>query len=473
MEPKERAPLAESAASLSDAELTAMCEEYWRSGGARFMGVVGDALIDPQANERLAEFVRRKIRATVKDPETAAALCPTNHPIGTRRICVDIDYFETYNRPNVRLVNLLQHPIARITRDGVQLSDEHVALDTLVLATGFDAMTGALGRIDIRGTGGTSLKEQWSEGPRTYLGLMVQGFPNLFTITGPGSPSVLSNMLVSIEQHVDFVMDLLHKMRSEGFARVEAEQAAQDAWVAHVNDVANATLFQPAAPGTWAPTSRASPGCSCPMRRASVRIERSATRSPQTVTAGLRSQADKRAARPCRHWRAADRGHRRGPPPERHHRGSPRIFPGGRVVALVGGGGSIIATLVSSVTFVSVPAAVFRDGGNLGYFQLIVGLALGKVVVAMLLARAYYESQGVASTYEYIGARMDRPTGEFSMLLGLLLGIINSGVKLLTASLVLDVVSGWGLSSARQSSLRWACCGACWRASRPSSGPTF
>ena len=249
IEPVERAPLAETAASVSDADLEAMCEEYWNSGGARFMGVVGDALLDPDANARLADFVRRKIRATVNDPRTADALCPTNHPIGTRRICVDIDYYETYNRPNVRLVNLRETPIERITRSGVQLSGEHVDLDTLVLATGFDAMTGALARIDIQGRDGLRLADVWHAGPRAYLGLMVHGFPNLFTITGPGSPSVLSNMLVSIEQHVDFVVDMLAHMRQSHTPRVEPDLAAQDAWVGHVNDVADATLFPKG--GSW------------------------------------------------------------------------------------------------------------------------------------------------------------------------------------------------------------------------------
>lgn len=258
VEPREFGPAAESALALSDEEFDAICEERWSMGGAIFLTAAADVMIDERANERLADFVHRKIRATVKDPETADALCPTSHPIGSKRICVDTDYYATFNRENVRLVNLQRTPIERIDATGVVLAPvqegqgeraEHVELDSLVLATGFDAMTGALSRIDIRGTSGARLVDRWAEGPRAYLGLMVAGFPNLFTITGPGSPSVLSNMLVSIEQHVDMIMDCLAEMEARGASSVEATSEAQEGWVAHVNEVANATLMPKA--GSW------------------------------------------------------------------------------------------------------------------------------------------------------------------------------------------------------------------------------
>ncbi len=244
------APLLETAAGKSESEVRALLERVWRIGGARFTGTVADTLINKDTNRIVADFVRDKIRSTVKDPKTADALCPTSHPIGTKRICVDSNYYETYNRPNVRLVDLAQNPIERITARGIQMRDgEHHALDALVMATGFDAMTGALLGIDIRGANGVRLADKWSAGPLTYLGLGVAGFPNLFTITGPGSPSVLSNMLVSIEQHVDWTLGCIDYMRKRGFRRIEATSQAERDWVAHVNEVGNTTLFPEA--GSW------------------------------------------------------------------------------------------------------------------------------------------------------------------------------------------------------------------------------
>ena len=247
--PKERAPLALTAAELSDEQLDAICESYWRSGGARFMGAIADSLMNQATNDRMAQFVHRKIRQIVKDPVTAALLCPTSHPLGTKRICVDIDYYDTYNQPNVRLVDINKKPIMRVTPTGVQLADEMVELDTLILATGFDAMTGALKDIDIQGSNGQSLRDKWEHGPRSYLGLLVAGYPNLFMITGPGSPSVLSNMLVSIEQHVDFICDCVEYMRTQGHRRFDTSLEKEAEWGNHVNDVANATLFPKA--GSW------------------------------------------------------------------------------------------------------------------------------------------------------------------------------------------------------------------------------
>lgn len=247
--PRERTPMAESALPLSKQEIAEICDTYWNTGGARFMGAIADAFINEEANAKVAAYVHDKIHSIVQDAETAAALCPTDHPIGTKRICVDTDYYATYNRDNVRLVNLRQTPIEKITATGVQTSQEHIELDALVLATGFDAMTGALLRMDIRGVDGVRLEDQWQAGPVSYLGLMVSGFPNLFTVTGPGSPSVLSNMMVSIEQHVDFICDCLEHMRDGQKTTVEADAAAQAQWVEHVNDVANATLFPKG--GSW------------------------------------------------------------------------------------------------------------------------------------------------------------------------------------------------------------------------------
>ncbi len=247
--PKEQGPALESSRDASAAELRAILEDYWQTGGARFIGAIGDTLLDERANELVAAFVRDKIRTIVRDPATAERLCPRSHPIGTKRICVDTDYYETFNRDNVALVDLTETPIERVTPSGVRTAGAEYPLDMLVLATGFDAMTGALRRIDIRGRGGRALSDYWRDGPRAYLGLAIAGFPNLFTITGPGSPSVLSNMLVSIEQHVDWIADCLQAMADRGAEFIEAEPDAESGWVAHVNEVAGATLFPRA--GSW------------------------------------------------------------------------------------------------------------------------------------------------------------------------------------------------------------------------------
>jgi cyclohexanone monooxygenase len=247
--PVEQVPAVASSAELSDAQLEAILEEYWDEGGARFMGAVGDALLSEETNQRVAEFVRAKIRGIVRDPETAEILCPTSHPIGTKRICVDSRYYETFNRDNVTLIDAKRLPITEITAAGVVTGSGEHPLDVLILATGFDAMTGALLRMDIRGADGLRLEDAWQAGPRTYLGLAITGFPNLFTITGPGSPSVLSNMMISIEQHVDWIIGCLRHMGEQGYRRIEATLEAQEAWVSHVDEVANATLFPKG--GSW------------------------------------------------------------------------------------------------------------------------------------------------------------------------------------------------------------------------------
>jgi cyclohexanone monooxygenase len=222
-------------------------EELWGAGGAGFLTAWGNLLTDIDVNNEAAAFVRDKIGEVVTDPKTAEILKPTDHPIGTKRICVDIAYYETYNRPNVTLVDLKAAPIEAITATGVRTRQATYEVDALVFATGFDAMTGALLAIDIQGVRGATLTDAWAEGPKAYLGLAVAGFPNLFTITGPGSPSVLSNMINSIEQHVEWIIRCLDHLRSQGLRRIAADGEAQEAWVDRVRRAAEPTLFPRAA----------------------------------------------------------------------------------------------------------------------------------------------------------------------------------------------------------------------------------
>ena len=218
-------------------------EARWQRGGLTFMSVYNDLALTKAANDTAADFVRGKIGEIVKDAETAALLQPRSHPIGTKRICIDTDYFATFNRDNVTLVDIRLNPIEEILPNGLRTAAGAYEIDALVLATGFDAMTGSVVKIDIRGRDGLTLNQKWAEGPKTYLGLMSTGFPNLFVITGPGSPSVLSNMMVSIEQHVDWITDVVGYMRDGKLDTMEAEQGAEDKWVAHVNEVAYTTLY--------------------------------------------------------------------------------------------------------------------------------------------------------------------------------------------------------------------------------------
>ena len=226
-----------------DNERRSKYEARWTRGGLTFMSVYNNLALDKAANDTAADFVREKIAEIVRDPETAKLLQPNNHPIGTKRICIDSDYFATFNRPNVTLVDIRTDPIEEILPNAVRSGGRDYEVDALVLATGFDAMTGSVAKIEIRGRGGQTLNQKWAEGPKTYLGLMTNGFPNLFIITGPGSPSVLSNMIVSIEQHVDWIADCLGYMRDRGLEAMEATQEAEDNWVAHVNEVAHGTLY--------------------------------------------------------------------------------------------------------------------------------------------------------------------------------------------------------------------------------------
>jgi len=218
-------------------------EARYALGGFHLHAAYYDLFTDAEANDLLSDFVRDKIRRRVNDPELAELLCPYDYPLATKRMCVDTGYYEAFNRDNVRLVSVRDTPIEEITEAGLRVGGEELRFDVIVFATGFDAMTGALARIDIRGRGGELIRDKWAAGPRNYLGLTLSGFPNLFTITGPGSPSVLSNMMVSIEQHVDFVADCIAHMRDKGFTTVEPTPEAEDGWAEHVRALGEASLY--------------------------------------------------------------------------------------------------------------------------------------------------------------------------------------------------------------------------------------
>jgi len=216
-------------------------EARWKLGGLTFMGGYGDLMLTRQGNDVAANFVRDRIRGIVKDPAVAELLCPKNI-IGGKRLCVDTDYYATYNRDNVTLTDVKEQPIEAITAKAVRAHGRDFEVDALVIATGFDAMTGALRNIDIRGLQGTSLRERWNDGPSSYLGLAMADFPNLFTITGPGSPSVFTNMLPTIEQHVEWVTDCIGYMQTRNYTSIEAQGAAERDWWNHVQDVAKVGL---------------------------------------------------------------------------------------------------------------------------------------------------------------------------------------------------------------------------------------
>jgi cyclohexanone monooxygenase len=231
-----------SALEVSEEERAAEYERRWEQGGLPFLAAFNDLLVQPAANDTARAFVVEKLREIVTDPEVAAKLTP-DQVIGCKRLCVDNGYWATFNRPNVELIDLRETPIVAITAAGIRTSASEHPLDAIVFATGFDAMTGALSRIDVRGRSGTTLASAWEAGPRTYLGLMTAGFPNLFIVTGPGSPSVLANMFEAIQQHVDWIADCLAHLRAIDVPTIEAAADAQDAWVDHVNAVADLTLF--------------------------------------------------------------------------------------------------------------------------------------------------------------------------------------------------------------------------------------
>ena len=231
------------ALSVDEDQRQELYTKRWAIGGTGFLGSFNDLLTNADANYTAAEYVRQQIKRVVKDKETAEILCPRSYPIGTKRICIDTGYFETYNRENVKLVDISKKPIQRLVADGIIVDDQLYAFDSIIFATGFDAMTGSIFNVDIKGRDGLALKEKWNAGPKTYLGLMSASFPNLFMITGPGSPSVKSNMIMSIEQHVDLVIETLLSMRRKGLSVVEPELEAENKWVDHVQEVANKTLF--------------------------------------------------------------------------------------------------------------------------------------------------------------------------------------------------------------------------------------
>ena len=231
-----------SALDATPQERKEQFETFWQHGGFSFLAAFGDIAMNMEANALAADFVRGKIREIVKDPETAELLCPDT-VLGCKRLCADTGYFETYNRPNVHLVDVSEHPIERLTQQGLVTNGREYGFDSIVFATGFDAMTGALLRCSITGQGGLSLNEKWSAGPRTYLGLMTEGFPNLFMMTGPGSPSVLANMITGVEHHAEFIARFIAWLDEQKAASVEAERSAEDGWVEVVNLRADATLY--------------------------------------------------------------------------------------------------------------------------------------------------------------------------------------------------------------------------------------
>jgi cation diffusion facilitator CzcD-associated flavoprotein CzcO len=235
-------PPAGATAEVAPVERERVLDERWGDGGLAFLGAFSDTLISPEANEVAADYVRSKIREIVHDPEVAERLSP-RQVIGCKRLCVDSGYYATFNRPDVHLVDISDHGIEAITPTGVRANGEDHEVDVIVFATGFDAMTGALARIRFTGVGGRTLDQAWSEGPKTYLGLGVPGFPNLFLVTGPGSPSVLTNMVTSIEHHVEWITGCLEHLRAGGHHTIEATAQAADDWVAYVNAVAGFTLF--------------------------------------------------------------------------------------------------------------------------------------------------------------------------------------------------------------------------------------
>ncbi len=218
-------------------------EQAWELGRWNIQGCFRDITLNEDTNSLVSEFIHAKIRKTVKDPATAEKLIPTGYPMGTKRLCLDSDYYETFNRENVDLVDINEEPIERITATGLRTSRREYTADLIIFAIGFDAMTGPLVNLGIEGRGGVSLKQAWSDGPESYLGLAVPGFPNLFTVNGPSSPSVLTNMILSLEHHVDWIADCIASLRSNGLDTIEARQEATEEWAEHTEMVANRTLF--------------------------------------------------------------------------------------------------------------------------------------------------------------------------------------------------------------------------------------
>jgi len=231
-----------SALIVDEAERERMFEARWRTGGFSFLGAFNDLLLDERANALAAEFVRGKIRAVVKNRQTASLLSP-RQTVGCKRLCVDTGYYETYNRPNVKLVDVSREGIERITANGLMAGNKQHDFDALILATGFDAMTGTLMRLDLRGREGKSMKDKWRAGPLNYLGLLIEGFPNFFNVAGPGSTSAFTNVMVSIEHHINWIADCIAYLDSRGLQTIEAKPESETAWVEHVYAVAKKTVY--------------------------------------------------------------------------------------------------------------------------------------------------------------------------------------------------------------------------------------
>ncbi len=233
-----------STREVSAAERDAMFEKLWAEPGfGLWLGNFNDILSDREANEAVSEFVRNKIRQRVKDPVTAEKLCPKNHGFGTRRVPMESGYYEVYNQDNVTLVDVREAPIERITASGIRTADADYDLDVIVFATGFDAVTGAMDQIEVRGENGVTLKETWADGPRTYLGLGCAGFPNMFTCVGPHNGGTFCNIPRCIEQNVEWISDCIAYLREHHVERIRVEEQAQAQWTAHVYDVVKDTLI--------------------------------------------------------------------------------------------------------------------------------------------------------------------------------------------------------------------------------------
>ena len=227
---------------LSSEEIKKELNNRWKMGGQEiFTAGFTDVGVNVEANKIVADFVKSKIKEIVKDPKIAELLSPED-AIGCKRLCADTNYFETYNRENVELIDLNSNPINSITENGILTKNKEFKFDTIIFATGFDAMTGALQAIDITGKNGKKLKQVWKDGPKSFLGLLINGFPNLFTVTGPGSPSVLTNMMVAIEQHVEWISDCINFLSKSNLNEVEADELFQIEWMDHIEEVAKNTL---------------------------------------------------------------------------------------------------------------------------------------------------------------------------------------------------------------------------------------
>lgn len=239
-------PPEELATEATEERRQEVFNDFWTAGGFRLGQCFGDLAVDAQANEHLANFIRGKIDEIVTDPKTAHLLKPHDHPVGTKRITVGTNYYQTFNREHVKLVDAREAPIQEITSTGVSTDSENYEVDSIVFATGFDAMTGSFMKMDIRGREGKSLRDHWEAGPKTYLGISASGFPNMFMLAGPGSPSVLTNMVTAIEQHVDWVNDHIEYMEKHQLERSEAKSESEEEWVDHVNAVSEMTLMHEA-----------------------------------------------------------------------------------------------------------------------------------------------------------------------------------------------------------------------------------